>query len=58
LNVKKRSINAEIVPIGERRHVWLCHKRRSKKSRGEAQSMPYDKGHWNIVERAYLKKYA
>jgi len=32
--------------------------RHSKKSRGKAQSMSYNKEHWNIVERAYLKKHA
>jgi len=57
LNVKKKSINIEIVPIGGRQHMWLCHKRYSKKSGGEAQSTSYDKGHWNIVDRAYLKKH-
>jgi len=58
LNVKVRGINAGIVPIGGRQCIWLCHKRCSKKSGGEAQSMSYDKGHWNIVKRIYLKKHA
>jgi len=56
--MKKRGINTGIIPIGERQHIWLCHKRHSKKSKGEVQSMSYDKGHWNTVKRAYLKKHA
>jgi len=61
LNVEKRSINTGIVPIEERRRrqcMCLSYKRHSKKSRGEAQSTSYNKEHWNIVKKVYLKKYA
>jgi len=59
--VEERSINTEIVPIEERRRrqcMWLSYKRHSKKSREEAQSISYNKEHWNIVKKIYLKKCA
>jgi len=42
----------------KRQRMWPCHKKHSKKSRGEVQHMFYDEKHRNTVERVFQMRHA